>query len=33
LRVKRIKARILNGFKPENLLLAVEGKPVGTIIE
>jgi len=33
LRVKRIKVQILNGFKPENLLLAVEGKPVGTIIE
>ena len=33
LKAKRIKVRVLNGFKPENLLLAVEGKPVGTIIE
>ena len=33
LRAKRIKVRVLNGFKPENLLLAVEGKPVGTIVE
>ncbi len=33
LMAKRIKVRILNGFKPENLLLAVEGKPVGTTIE
>jgi uridylate kinase len=33
LMAKRIKVRVLNGFKPENLLLAVEGRPVGTIIE
>jgi uridylate kinase len=33
LKAKRIKVQVLNGFKPENLLLAVEGKPVGTIIE
>ncbi|MBS7646773.1 MAG: UMP kinase [Candidatus Bathyarchaeia archaeon] len=33
LRAKRIKVHVLDGFKPENLLLAVEGKPVGTIIE
>ena len=33
LKAKRIKVRVLNGFKPENLLLAVEGKPVGTAIE
>jgi len=29
----RIRVVVLNGFKPENVLLAVEGKPVGTIIE
>jgi len=33
LKAKRIKVQVLNGFKPENLLLAVEGKTVGTIIE
>ncbi|MEM3874070.1 MAG: UMP kinase [Candidatus Bathyarchaeia archaeon] len=33
LKVRRIRVRVLNGFKPENLLLAVEGKPVGTLIE
>jgi uridylate kinase len=33
LKAKRIKVRVLNGFKPENLLLAVEGKPIGTLIE
>jgi len=33
LKAKRIKVRVLNGFKPENLLLAVEGKLVGTLIE
>lgn len=33
LKAKRIKVRVLNGFKPENLLLAVEGKAVGTLIE
>jgi uridylate kinase len=33
LKAKRIKVYVLNGFKPENLLLAVEGKPVGTLIE
>ncbi len=33
LKAKRIKVCVLNGFKPENLLLAVEGKTVGTIIE
>jgi uridylate kinase len=33
LKARRIKVRVLNGFKPENLLLAVEGKPVGTIVE
>lgn len=33
LKAKRIKVHVLNGFKPENLLLAVDGKPIGTIIE
>ncbi|MBS7621489.1 UMP kinase, partial [Candidatus Bathyarchaeota archaeon] len=33
LKARRIKVRVLNGFKPENLLLAVEGKTVGTLIE
>jgi uridylate kinase len=28
-----IRAIVLNGFKPKNVLLAVEGKPVGTCIE
>jgi len=33
LKAKRVKVYVLNGFKPQNLLLAVEGKTVGTIIE
>ncbi|MEM0007959.1 MAG: UMP kinase [Candidatus Bathyarchaeia archaeon] len=33
LKVKRIKVHVLNGFKPENLTLAVGGKQVGTLIE
>lgn len=33
LKAKRIKVLVLNGYKPENILLAVEGKNVGTIIE
>ncbi|MCS7113958.1 MAG: UMP kinase [Nitrososphaerota archaeon] len=33
LKAKRIKVLVLNGFKPENILSAVEGKRVGTIIE
>ncbi|MEM3626686.1 MAG: UMP kinase [Candidatus Bathyarchaeia archaeon] len=33
LKAKRIKVLVLNGFKPENILLAVEGRNVGTIIE
>jgi uridylate kinase len=33
LKTKHIRVQVLNGFKPENLLLAVEGKNVGTIIE
>ncbi|MBS7615638.1 UMP kinase [Candidatus Bathyarchaeota archaeon] len=32
LKTKQIKVHVLNGFKPENLLFAVEGKLVGTII-
>lgn len=33
LKARRIKVQVLNGFKPENLLLAVEGKNIGTAIE
>jgi uridylate kinase len=33
LKGKHIKVFVLNGFKPENILLAVEGKNVGTLIE
>jgi uridylate kinase len=33
LKAKHIKVHVLNGFKPQNLLLAVEGKNIGTIIE
>ena len=33
LKAKRVKVHVLNGFKPQNLLLAVEGKNIGTIIE
>jgi len=33
LKRKRVKIFVLNGFKPENVLLVVEGKYVGTLIE
>ncbi|MEM2104361.1 MAG: UMP kinase [Candidatus Bathyarchaeia archaeon] len=33
LKEKRIEVHVLNGFKPENLLLAVERKNIGTIIK
>jgi uridylate kinase len=33
LRVKRLKVVVLNGFKPENILAAAEGKNIGTVIE
>jgi uridylate kinase len=33
LKARRIRVFVLNGFKPENILLAVEGKNVGTAIE
>jgi uridylate kinase len=33
LKAKRIKVQVLNGFKPENLIPAVEGKKVGTVID
>ena len=33
LKRKRVKIFVLNGFKPENVLLVVEGKHVGTLIE
>jgi uridylate kinase len=32
LRQSRVKVVVVNGFKPENVLLAVEGKHVGTLI-
>jgi uridylate kinase len=32
MRRKRIQAVIVNGFKPENIMAAVEGKAVGTVI-
>ncbi|MGB9853987.1 MAG: UMP kinase [Candidatus Bathyarchaeales archaeon] len=33
LKVKRIKVLVLNGYKPENILMAIEGRSVGTFIE
>jgi len=33
LRRKRVKVVVVNGFKPQNVLAAVEGKHVGTVIE
>ncbi|MEM3783993.1 MAG: UMP kinase [Candidatus Bathyarchaeia archaeon] len=33
LKARQIKVHVLNGFKPENLKLAMEGKKVGTVIE
>lgn len=33
LKAKRIKLLVLNGYKPENIMLALEGKNIGTIIE
>lgn len=33
LKAKRIKMLVLNGYKPENIMLALEGKNIGTIIE
>jgi len=33
LKASHVKVVVLNGFKPENIFLAVEGKNVGTIIE
>jgi len=32
LRKKRIKTVVINGFKPENVLSAVKGKKIGTLI-
>jgi uridylate kinase len=29
----KIKVVVVNGFKPENVLMAVEGKSVGTLID
>jgi len=33
LRRGRVKVVVVNGFNPENILAAVEGKPVGTLID
>jgi uridylate kinase len=33
LRRKRVKLVVVNGFKPENVLLAVQGERVGTLVE
>lgn len=33
LKRKRIRVVVVNGFEPENVLLAVKGKPVGTLID
>jgi uridylate kinase len=33
LKRRRVRLFVLNGFKPENVLLVVEGKHVGTLIE
>ncbi|MEM2953344.1 MAG: UMP kinase [Candidatus Bathyarchaeia archaeon] len=33
LKAKRIKVLVLNGYKPQNILMAVEGESVGTVIE
>jgi uridylate kinase len=32
LKRRKIKIIVVNGFKPENVLAAVEGKPIGTLI-
>lgn len=29
----RVKVVVVNGFKPENVLMAVKGKPVGTLVD
>jgi len=29
----KVKVVVVNGFKPENVLMAVEGKPVGTLVD
>jgi len=33
LKRKRVKLFVVNGFKPKNILLAVQGKRVGTVVE
>jgi len=33
LKRKRVKLVVVNGFKPKNILLAVQGKRVGTVVE
>jgi uridylate kinase len=33
LKRRKVKVVVVNGSKPENVLLAVEGKKVGTVIE
>jgi len=29
----RVKVVVVNGFKPENVLMAIKGKPVGTLVD
>ena len=33
LKRERVKLVVVNGFKPENILLAVQGEKVGTVVE
>jgi uridylate kinase len=33
LKRKRVKLIVVNGFKPENILAAVQGEKVGTVVE
>jgi uridylate kinase len=33
LKQEKVKAVVVNGFKPNNVLIAVKGKPVGTLID
>ena len=33
LKRERVKLVVVNGFKPENILAAVQGEKVGTIVE
>ena len=33
LKRERVKLIVVNGFKPENILAAVQGEKVGTVVE